>query len=316
MLKSPFPWFGGKSRVSNIVWRYFGNTPNYVEPFAGSLATLLGRLHDPHVETVNDLDCYLSNFWRALKNNPCSVIEWADYPVHECDLHARHEWLVGRSEFRRAMHNDPDFYDCKIAGWWLWGICSWIGAGWCAGKYYRDENDYRVVTKMKIPSLGNAGRGINRTSLNSNTGMSDYMYALANRLRNVRVCCGDWKRVLSESVTVKNGVTSVFLDPPYSHDLRDSTLYGIESDCSSEVRKWAIENGDNPLLRISLCGYSDEHVMPDNWSIYRWKAHGGFANQSADANKNAEKETIWFSQHCLSQIQPDLPLFSMAKYEN
>ena len=36
-LKAPFPFFGGKSRVADNVWSRFGNVPNYVEPFAGSL---------------------------------------------------------------------------------------------------------------------------------------------------------------------------------------------------------------------------------------------------------------------------------------
>jgi site-specific DNA-adenine methylase len=59
-LRAPFPWFGGKRRVSHIVWERFGDTPNYVEPFAGSLAVLLGRPHEPRAETVNDLDCYVA----------------------------------------------------------------------------------------------------------------------------------------------------------------------------------------------------------------------------------------------------------------
>ena len=45
-LKAPFPWFGGKRRVAHIVWDRFGCVPNYVEPFAGSLAVLLGRPHE------------------------------------------------------------------------------------------------------------------------------------------------------------------------------------------------------------------------------------------------------------------------------
>ena len=46
-LKAPFPWFGGKSRVAHFVWPRFGNVGNYVEPFAGSLAVLLKRPHEP-----------------------------------------------------------------------------------------------------------------------------------------------------------------------------------------------------------------------------------------------------------------------------
>ena len=32
------------------------------------------------------------------------------------------------------LMGDPDYYDAKIAGWWLWGICQWIGSGWCSGQ--------------------------------------------------------------------------------------------------------------------------------------------------------------------------------------
>lgn len=84
-LKAPFPWFGGKSRVAAQVWERFGDVPNYVEPFAGSLAVLLGRPTDPGTETVNDLDCYLANFWRSVADDPVAVASWAAWPVNEAD---------------------------------------------------------------------------------------------------------------------------------------------------------------------------------------------------------------------------------------
>jgi DNA adenine methylase len=96
------------------------------------------------------------------------------------------------------------------------------------------------------------------------------------------------------------GMTAVFLDPPYSHDLRDSELYAHEDDCGSAVREWALANGDNPLLRIALCGYEGEHDMPDSWECVAWKANGGYGSQNGNGdNANAHKERIWFSPHCL-----------------
>jgi DNA adenine methylase len=69
-LRAPFPWFGGKSRAAALIWERLGPVANYVEPFAGSLAVLLGRPHPPRIETVNDRDAYLANFWRALAAAP------------------------------------------------------------------------------------------------------------------------------------------------------------------------------------------------------------------------------------------------------
>jgi hypothetical protein len=131
-LRAPFPWFGGKSRVAHIVWDYFGDVSNYVEPFFGSGAVLLGRPFAPRAETVNDKDCYLANFWRSVQHDPEMVAHYCDGPVNEADLHARHRWLVNQAEFRERMMSDPEYFDPKIAGWWCWGISQWIGSGWCS----------------------------------------------------------------------------------------------------------------------------------------------------------------------------------------
>ena len=134
-LKAPFPWFGGKSRVAGLVWERFGKVNNYVEPFFGSGAVLLGAPRIHSTETVNDLDGFICNFWRAIGKDPEKVASYADNPVNENDLHARHIWLVNyRDELVPRLEGDPDYYDAKIAGWWVWGICCWIGSGFCSGK--------------------------------------------------------------------------------------------------------------------------------------------------------------------------------------
>lgn len=94
ILKAPFPWFGGKSRAAPLIWERLGDVDNYVEPFFGSGAVLLGRPTPARSETVNDLDCYLSNFWRAVTAEPAAVAAAADWQVNEADLHARHLWGI------------------------------------------------------------------------------------------------------------------------------------------------------------------------------------------------------------------------------
>lgn len=273
--KPPFPWFGGKSRIASLIWERFGNVNNYVEPFFGSGAVLFMRPHHPSIETINDKDCFVANFWRALKTSPDEVAQFADNPVNEADLHSRHKWLIAQAQngFTEKMKTDTDFFDSKIAGWWVWGICCWIGSGWCH------------VEKQQLPHLGDAGRGINRKLTNlgdEGRWLADYLGWFSSRLLNVRVACGDWKRVTGPSVTFKHGITGVFLDPPYSHDERDK-IYSVDENVGKEVREWAIENGDNKLLRIALCGYGGEHEMPPTWKKAFWKTVGGFSSQSDDS---------------------------------
>jgi len=342
-MKSPFPWFGGKSRVADLVWERFGDVQNYVEPFFGSGAVLLERPTEAGIETVNDLDCMVANFWRALKNNPDAVADAADWPVNEVDQHARHLWLSSQEEFRERMKTEPDYYDAKIAGWWVWGQCSWIGSGWCS-RQLPHLGDAGTGIHRKLPHLGNAGMGVNRQlphlgdagrGVNrqlphlGNAGMGvnrqqefvedgegisqtrdalfRYMNDLAGRLRRVRVCCGDWSRVCGPSPTVKLGTTGVFLDPPYL-DGRTDAIYSTDSlTVAHEVREWAIAQGDDRKMRIALCGYEGEHQMPESWECVEWKARGGYGSQGDNqARENSAKERIWFSPHCLGRKQMGL----------
>lgn len=330
-LQAPFPWFGGKSRVADVVWRHLGKVVNYVEPFAGSLAVLLGRPAPfDGVETVNDLDGLVCNFWRAVARDPEGVAYHADNPVNENDLHARHSWLVREAlpDLPAKLEGDPDWHDAKIAGWWCWGLACWIGSEFCSGKgpwkSVEMEDGIRRLVKVdaagqgvnrQLVHLGDLGRGVNRQRVHlgnlgqgvnrtASPGLVDWMQALADRLRHVRVCCGDWSRVCGPSPTVKLGTTAVFLDPPYASDLRDQNIYRSESvTVARDVYAWCAENGNNKLLRIALCGYDGEHneLGSRGWTCFEWKTAGGYGSQGSQGSHNAHLERIWFSPHCLRE---------------
>jgi len=161
---------------------------------------------------------------------------------------------------------------------------------------------FRPRLARQLPDLagdsGATGRGIHAKALERKTGgLSLYFQDLADRLRRVRVICGSWERVLGPSVTWRHGLTAVFLDSPYEQEGR-ADVYGFESRVFDLVRAWAIENGDNPLLRIAICGY--DFQMPEGWTLVRWKASGGYSGQGEGRGReNAHKECIWFSPHCL-----------------
>lgn len=313
-LRAPFPYFGGKSKIAGMVWERFGQVQNYVEPFFGSGAVLLGCPWPGHTETVNDVDALLANFWRALAADPDAVAAAADWPVNEVDLHARHKYLRDRRAWVEELMTDPSAYDAQLAGWWVWGISQWIGSGWCPPPRVPDVRQlpgagrgvHRETLSRQLPELrgdsGATGKGINTETIQETpSGLYAYFDALAARLRRVRVCCGDWRRVTGPSVTFRHGLTAVFLDPPYAQEGR-SDVYVYESRIFDEVRQWAIDNGDNPLLRIALCGY--DFTMPDGWRLVRWKAHGGYGSQGEGQGRaNAHREIVAFSPHCLNPAE-------------
>ena len=68
-MKTPLPYYGGKTNIAAAIARYFPSHQHYVEPFAGSLAVLLAKPRSK-METVNDLDQDLMTFWRVLRDDP------------------------------------------------------------------------------------------------------------------------------------------------------------------------------------------------------------------------------------------------------
>ena len=323
-LTAPFPYFGGKSRACAQVWAAFGEVKNYVEPFCGSAAMLLGAPDGRRVETINDADGFVANFWRAVSKDNAAVAEALDWPVNEADLFARHIWLVQQSEGLLArLHADPDYYDARIAGWWAWGACSWIGSGWCSGKGPWTVVDGEVVRNAgqgvwrQLPHLGNAGRGVNRQlphlgDAGRGAFIRDWLARLGERLRDVRVACGDWKRVLTDSVTVRHGTTAVFLDPPYTKGAMDYAAGGVGGDLASDVRRWCAENGHRKGLRIVLCGHAGEHdeLLSRGWNTRKWKARKGYAITS-DAVENSASETLWVSPACVGAPEVETPLVDL-----
>lgn len=133
--------------------------------------------------------------------------------------------------------------------------------------------------------------------------------ALCQRLRRVRVTCGDWSRVVTDSVTVHLGTTGILLDSPYEDGA--SVYSGQDHTLSAVVRSWAIENGGRKELRIALCGYEGEHEMPADWQCVPWKAKGGYGNTRKDGvNDNSRRERIWLSPHCMPVVKAQQDMFA------
>lgn len=293
--KPPFPWHGGKAKISSLVWSRMGDVNTYIEPFFGSGAVLFNRPHyRGQEEFINDLDGFVANFWRAVKHAPQNVAEHCDWPVSEVDVTARHRWLYDQSPaFLSRMLDDPDFYDAKVAGWWAWGLCQWISGGWCNVKGGRPGK--RMAHINTTPGV-----------LSQHKDLYAYFEQIARRLRHVKVVCQDWSSVLAPChVAGWHGLTGVFLDPPYL--LTAGRAKGCYAEDGGEVahavREWAIANGDNPQVRIALCGFDTEHVMPASWDCVAWDTAGGYTYLHGKSKPNAGRERIWFSPHC---VKPDL----------
>ena len=130
-LTFPTPYHGGKRRWADEILRAFGPEREavYVEPFSGSAAVLLANERPYAREILCDTNPHIVNVFRALAWAPEVVAFWADWPTIHQDLTSRHTWLLHWAvENATEIETNPDFYDPKAAGWWLWGKSNWIGS--------------------------------------------------------------------------------------------------------------------------------------------------------------------------------------------
>jgi len=343
MIKAPFPWFGGKSRAADLIWSRLGaDCGNYVEPFLGSAAVWLNR--PPAFDgwaALNDKDGNIANFWRAMQADPETVAAAAHYPVSEADLHARHLWLVNNlPKLTPRLMADPEYFEARTAGWWAWGVCLWIGGGWCSGdgpwRAEPDADGVPVLTlgnggtgvNRQLPHLGDGGKGVNRKlpHLGNGTGVNRKLPHLGDGGKGVNrklPHLGDggkglvaWFEKLAEQLKGAR-ITCGDWDRICSvgtmtrngvcgvlldppYSTTDPVYANDGREISATVREWCLENESNPRLRIALCGHAGEHDL-HGWECVQWQSGGGY--QGAD-----DRERIWFSPAC---IKPQRDLFDL-----
>mgnify|MGYP001617908276 CR=1 FL=1 len=302
-MKSPFPYFGGKSSVSNFVWEAIGDVRHYIEPFFGSGAVLLNRPNfdaSKNTETVNDKDGFICNVWRSLQFSPDETAKWCDWPVNHADLSARKKALIKNE--KRLLENlvtDEKWHDPVMAGYWIWAACCWIGSGLTRiGQIPHIAHAGKGVHAIgQIPHVSNTGSGVSKSY---NTNIYKWFSELSERLRYVRVVCGDWTRVCGGNWQDNLGDVGIFFDPPYGIEDRDKKIYHHDStDIAKEVLAWCVERGKINSYRIVLAGYDEYEILAEHrWTKKSWIAGGGYSNLG-EGNENRKRETLWLSPHCL-----------------
>lgn len=275
-MKTPFPHFGAKHRVAHFIWERFGNPSYYYEPFGGSLGTLLERpeVTDPterqRYEYVGDAECQIANFFRAAKlASPEDMAQLAEWTTSQLDLEARSAWLkTHRLQLERHLKGDPKWYDLECAAYFVW------------------------VQSVKISTNGTSivlrrTAGVRRR----NQDLTAYFTALAKRLKNVTIHFGDWTKLANAAgMESRHSDVAIMLDPPYKYSTgRQKGLYVTDSgDVATYVHRWAEARATtHPKLKIALCGFAGEHMMPPDWEEVAWSSKLGKG-----------KERIWFSPSC------------------
>lgn len=158
-----------------------------------------------------------------------------------------------------------------------------------------------------IHALGNTGRsdGPELLQIPFSTNLWTWFRALSERLRYVRVVCGDWTRICGGNWQDGQGQCGMFFDPPYGSEATRCEVYKEDSmDVAGDVREWVKARGGKESYRIVLAGYYEEHeeLLKHGWRVHCWAAQGGYGNQGSEESrgkKNRLREALFFSPHCV-----------------
>lgn len=191
--------------------------------------------------------------------------------------------------------------DAKLAGWWLWGQCAWIGSGWCewTGKVPHVSDAGRGIQATgQVPHVSDAGMGSELWTSSGRVAMR-WLRQLADRMERVRVVHGSWERCLNNHYGAE--LTAIFLDPPYK---AYEKLYGVSAPVADECEAWARENAG---LRVALCGHRGDYQLY-GWTEHQWDR----GRLTYSGGETTENECIWFSPACLPLVDAQRGLFEAS----
>ncbi|MGH7213571.1 MAG: DNA adenine methylase [Tepidisphaeraceae bacterium] len=225
-----FGWYGGKFSHLDWLLPLLPDCHHYCEPFAGSAAVLLNRKPSP-VETFNDLDGELVNFFRVLRcrtDDLLKAISLTPFSREEFSLACEPVTATGddlqraRRFFVRARQVRTGLAQKASLG--RWANCKNTSRGGMSG----------VVSRW--------------------LGSIDGLQPIAERLIRVQI----ENRPAAEVIRLYDDRHTLFYcDPPYVHDSRgDSKAYGYEMTDKDHAHLIATLNGIKGKAAIS--GYHCE----------------------------------------------------------
>lgn len=212
---------GAKNRIANWICGYIPKHNVYLEPYGGSLAVLFNK--EPcHIETVNDLDNEVVNYFRVIRNDAeklKKLIESTPY---------------SRTEYERAYEITEE----EIERARRFCVRCWMGFG-CGNLY---KNGFKSGQQSHSPNPAKAWAQL-----------PEIIDMVAERLKNVQIECLPALELIKRYNTED---VFMYIDPPYLHSTRKKYLYKYEMKDSEheELLKVLIAHPG----KILLSGYENE----------------------------------------------------------
>ncbi len=278
--KIAFGWYGGKYSHLNWLLPFLPQATHYCEPFGGSAAVILNR--DPaRVETYNDIDGELTNFFRVLREQKEALIEAIGLTPF-----SREELRIAVSEPTEPLN------DLERARRFF------VRARQVRTGLAQTASEGRWAHCILTSRAGMAG-AVSRW-LGSVDGLSE----IAQRLLRIQIENAPAIEVIQRYDTPE---TLFYCDPPYVHEARtDSNAYAYEmnnaqhrqlADVLHQVKGKVALSGYHSPLMDELYGDWQQIEAPAK------KAHS--TNTQPNNRKRDRVERLWIN-YTLDQSQTEL----------
>lgn len=244
ILKAVLKYPGAKNRLAPWIISYIPEHDVYLEPFAGSLAVLFNKERS-HIETVNDLDEEIVNFFRVLREQP-EELKQSIYLTP----YSRKEYIKAYEQTSEPVERARRF-----------AVKCWMGFG-CGNLY---KNGFKSGQQTHSPNPARAWAKL-----------PEIIKLAAARLKGVQIECLPAVELISRYDTKD---VFIYADPPYLHGTRKNYLYKHEMKDSDHKEllevlkkhpgKVLISGYDNDLYNDVLSGWNK--VWKDTQAEYGLK---------------------------------------------
>lgn len=265
-----FGWYGGKYSHLDWLLPLLPSTTHYCEPFSGSAAVLINRPPSP-VETLNDIDGEVVNFFRVLRDSKEELLEAIGLTpfsreelriaVNEAaekisDLERARRFFVRARQVRTGL--------AQTASEGRWAHC-------------------------KLTSRAGMAGAVSRW-LGSVEGLAE----IAQRLLRVQIENAPAIEVIERYDSPE---TLFYCDPPYVHASRsDTNAYAYEM--SDEEHRALARVLRRAKGKVALSGYGCELMdeLYGDWTAIEAPSRAAHStNTGADNKKQTRTETLWIN---------------------
>lgn len=257
-----FGWYGGKYSHLDWLLPLLPSRRHYCEPFGGSAAVLLNRQPSP-VETYNDIDGEVTNFFRVLRDDP------------ECLIRAIALTPFSREEFAIACEIDTSLDPVERAR-----------------RFYVRARQVRTglaqsATLGRWANCKNTSRAGMAGAVSRWLGAIEDLPDIALRLLRVQI----ENRPAIEVIRLYDSPSTLFYcDPPYAHETRgDNKAYAYEMSDEEHRELASALNSTQGLVAIS--GYDCE-MLNELYPAPKWRKNVA-PTRTIHSTKDKRTEILW-----------------------